>query len=879
MPYSVPPLPPPVVNLLSPENGSSPVDATLHSFIRAESNAEPEFSVTSRNPPALTPEADLAPESASEAASLGQPLQVNSAIATQENSPLTQYSVSALPEISSGAAHSTQWNASARLPEVSALARRAIATSAAANVRSSHAPSARPVPRSLPLAQLPAAGRDLAAQARAAQTQAEPIRIAQVEPSPATPATPDQSLPFPPATPPAAPSSPAPQPPATLPAPEAGEEGGQILTIPTQPPPAAEPGLPQPTPPGSPQAAPSGSPTGEPPVVPPEVIELNADRQEYDQDQQVFRADGNAVMRFRQAILSADRIQVNLPNRIAVAEGNVVLTRGQQVLKGERFEYNFVQGDGTVFAASGELNVPAAETDFAAAPFDPDLIVPGQSVGDRVNASQPLQVTGSPGGINFGAAGGNRPNSTGLSGEINRLRYEAERVDFTPEGGVATNVRLTNDPFSPPELEIRTPQLTFSRLTQTTSELRARNPRVVFDRGLSLPLLRNRVVFGRQRSSSGLVQFGFDQDERGGFFLERPFEIVTTPEVQFTVTPQFLLQRAYDNGDFFGSSAYGLRSLFAASLSPTTTFSAEASLTSLDLGELDDNLRANVGIEQRIWGHRFSVGYTFRDRLFNGSLGFRNVQSNLGIAVNSPQITLGNSGVILSYEAGIQLLNAETDGDNPLLPPQPRSNNRINLTRYQAEATLSRTFYLWVGTPLPLTPTEGLRFTPNPVVPYVAIDTSLRGTVNLYSNGDTQNNLKGTIGLSAQFGHFSRDAFDYTALRLAYSQTVLDGESPFLFDRVADEQVLTLGITQQIIGPLRFGVQTSLSLDRERTIDTVYTVEYSRRTYAIALSFSPIRNAAGLTLRISDFNWFGDPGRFSGIGATPVSGGVEPPNN
>lgn len=614
-------------------------------------------------------------------------------------------------------------------------------------------------------------------------------------------------------------------------------------------------------------------------MVPPEVIELNADRQEYDQDQQVFRADGNAVMRFRQAILSADRIQVNLPNRIAVAEGNVVLTRGQQVLKGERFEYNFVQGDGTVFAASGELNVPAAETDFAAAPFDPDLIVPGQSVGDRVNASQPLQVTGSPGGINFGAAGGNRPNSTGLSGEINRLRYEAERVDFTPEGGVATNVRLTNDPFSPPELEIRTPQLTFSRLTQTTSELRARNPRVVFDRGLSLPLLRNRVVFGRQRSSSGLVQFGFDQDERGGFFLERPFEIVTTPEVQFTVTPQFLLQRAYDNGDFFGSSAYGLRSLFAASLSPTTTFSAEASLTSLDLGELDDNLRANVGIEQRIWGHRFSVGYTFRDRLFNGSLGFRNVQSNLGIAVNSPQITLGNSGVILSYEAGIQLLNAETDGDNPLLPPQPRSNNRINLTRYQAEATLSRTFYLWVGTPLPLTPTEGLRFTPNPVVPYVAIDTSLRGTVNLYSNGDTQNNLKGTIGLSAQFGHFSRDAFDYTALRLAYSQTVLDGESPFLFDRVADEQVLTLGITQQIIGPLRFGVQTSLSLDRERTIDTVYTVEYSRRTYAIALSFSPIRNAAGLTLRISDFNWFGDPGRFSGIGATPVSGGVEPPNN
>jgi hypothetical protein len=609
-----------------------------------------------------------------------------------------------------------------------------------------------------------------------------------------------------------------------------------------------------------------------------EVIELNADRQEYEQQQQVFTAEGNAVMRFRQAVLSADRIQVNLPNRIAVAEGNVTLTRGQQVLKGQRFEYNFVQGDGTVFAASGELNVPAATTDFSTAPPLPGAIVPGQSVGNQVSAGQPLQVTGSAGGITFGASGGGQPNSSGLAGQINRLRYEAERVDFTPEGGVATNVRLTNDPFSPPELEIRTPQLTFSRLTQTTSLLRARNPRVVFDRGLSLPLFRNSVVFGRQRSSSGLVQFGFDQDERGGFFIERPFEVIATPTVQFTLTPQILLQRAYDNGDFLGGSAFGLRSIFTANLSPTTLFAGEASLTSLDLGEVDSNLRANVGVEQQIWNHRLSVGYTFRDRLFNGSLGFRNVQSNLGIVLSSPQVRLGNTQINLTYQAGVQFLNSEVDADNPLLPPLPRANNRINLTRYQVTANLNRTFYLWIGTALPPTADAGLRFTPNPVVPYLAIDTSLRGTASLYSNGDTQNSLTGTIGLSGQFGNFSRRAFDYTAFRIAYSQTVLDGKSPFLFDRIEDEQVLTLGFTQQIVGPIRFGVQTSLSLDQGRTIDTIYTLEYSRRTYALALSFSPIRNAAGITLRISDFNWFGDPGRFSGIGAPPVSNGVQPSN-
>jgi len=909
MPYSVPPPLPPVVNLLSSENVLSPVDATPHPV----PSVEPEFSRALREPALREPGSNpvaadpssappLSVQASSHAADLGQSLeahiaepdaaQANTAQANTAQANTAQANTAIAPEPSQPAPYGTsplsseEWVASVKLPDISALTRRAIADSVAdslrrsGNIAQAFAPNdsangltpSLPNPVSFVRASIGGEGAGTVAQAGRSQLNQASDRLS------------DQSLPFPPSDPhstptQAAPTQTAPGQPSTLPVPivpvpvvpaPSAPVNGQILTIPSQP--AQN---------SSPSSPPNSPPSGLPPVTPApttEVIELNADRQEYDQQQQVFTAEGKAVMRFRQSVLSADRIQVNLPNRIAVAEGNVTLTRGQQVLKGQRFEYNFVQGDGTVFAASGELNA-AASDDFSIAPPPPGAIVPGRSVGNQVNASQPLRVAGSRSGINFGLTGGDQPNSTGLTGQVNRLRYEAERVDFTPEGGVATNVRLTNDPFSPPELEIRTPQLTFSRLTQTTSLLHARNPQVVFDRGLSLPLFRNSVVFGKKRSSSGLLQFGFDQTERGGFFVERPFEIISNPVVQFTVTPQILLQRAYDNGDFFSGAAYGLRSLLTASLSPTTTLSGEISLTSLDLGEIDSHLRANIGIEQSIWNHRLSVGYTFRDRLFNGSLGFQNVQRSVGIVVNSPLLRLGKTGINLTYQAGVQFLNADTDASNPLLPPQPRSNNRIDLTRYQATANLNRLFYLWIGTALPPTADEGLRFTPNPVVPYLAIDTSVRGTVNLYSNGDTQNSLTGTIGLSGQFGHFSRHAFDYTAFRIAYSQTVFDGKSPFLFDRVADEQVLTLGFTQQIVGPIRLGVQTSLSLDQNRTIDTVYTLEYSRRTYALALSFSPIRNSAAVTFRISDFNWFGDPGRFSGIGAAPISNGVQSPSN
>jgi LptA/(LptD N-terminal domain) LPS transport protein len=152
------------------------------------------------------------------------------------------------------------------------------------------------------------------------------------------------------------------------------------------------------------------------------VIELNADRQLYDERDQVYRAQGNASLRFRGALLRADRIQVNVPNRIVVAEGNAVLTRGQQVIQGERLEYNLVQGEGTVLNARGELDLAAANSDFSTAlPTDDAAQRPAtQTTGDRVTAAQPVQVTGANRGVTFGLTAGNNRNNTttGTTGEV-----------------------------------------------------------------------------------------------------------------------------------------------------------------------------------------------------------------------------------------------------------------------------------------------------------------------------------------------------------------------------------------------------------------------------------------------------------------------------
>lgn len=677
-----------------------------------------------------------------------------------------------------------------------------------------------------------------------------------------------------------------------------GDSPGEVLVIPGQaePLPSTSPTQPIPTQevPGSP--VPDASPATQPA---PDIIELHADRQEYDEQNQVFRAEGNVELRFRQAVLTADRVQVNVPNRIAVADGNAVITRGQQVLRGDRIEYNLVQNQGTIDGARGELFLSTLSSDIGTAVPDDGGVTDSSTrpVGARVTAEQPLIFQGGQAGI---ATGVNTPNQSGFAstapGQINRIRFEAEQIEFAGQNWEATNVRLTNDPFSPPELELRSPRVTVTPLSPTQTEIRARNPRLVFDQGLSVPLFRDRVVIDSRRRDSGLVEFGFDEDDRGGLFVERSFDIPIGRIANLRLTPQILVQRAIDQDGFFDGSSYGLISRLDITPSPTTRIEGNAVLTSLDVGadDFDDQIRASLRAQQLVSNHTVTLEYSYRDRLFNGSLGFQDVRSSLGVVVTSPRTTLGASGINLRYQGGFQYINSDANSERlnesdiqdrlpEFIPGEGRPNNRIDLGRYQVGVLLDRPFFLWTGRALPPTPDAGLRYTPNPIVPYVAASVGVRGVFSGYTNGDTQSVLTGTVRLYGQFGNFSRPFLDYTGFNISYSYNAVGGETPFNFDRVNDIQVLSLGLTQQIYGPVRFGINSTIFLEsrneRENNTDTTFFLEYNRRTYSIGLSYSPTREAGALNFRINDFNWTGDPGPFSGLESDRVSGGIRVPGN
>ncbi|NET11279.1 MAG: DUF3769 domain-containing protein [Symploca sp. SIO2B6] len=498
-------------------------------------------------------------------------------------------------------------------------------------------------------------------------------------------------------------------------------------------------------------------------------------------------------------------------------------------------------------------------------------------------------------GVGFSEAEGAENRDGVAAGGVTRIRFEADEILFTSDGWEASNVRLTNDPFSPPELEVRSRRVTFRRLDENRSELRARNPRVVLDQGLQLPLLRERAIFDDRDRNPALFTIGFDQDERGGFFIERNFSPIVTEDVTLTLTPQFFFQRALENDDepldpedtssWLDPDLYGLLGELRVQFGSKTSLVGNMEITSLDLDDVnEDDLEGSIRLRRKIFTplgpHILTSEYNYRDRLFNGTLGFQTVQKSYGLVLTSPVIRLGDSGVDLTYQGGVQRVNANVTAERatdllPCLAPEtpPCTNFRTTLTRYQVAARLQRFSFLWAGTPLPATQDQGLRYTPNPVTPFIAVVPSVQGVASFYSSGDTQPVLTGAVSLLGQFGHFSRPFLDYLGFNVTYTHSTEGSESPFDFDRIADREVLSGGATVQLVGPIRVGFQTSINLAQDREFDNSFIIEYSRRTHGLIFSYNPDRQIGSIGLRISDFNWNGTPEPFDG-GVRTVRDGV-----
>jgi hypothetical protein len=562
------------------------------------------------------------------------------------------------------------------------------------------------------------------------------------------------------------------------------------------------------------------------------TLQLRSDRQTFDQRAEVFEAEGNVEMRLGRSVLRADRMRIELRQRRAVAEGNVSIELDQQRIQGSRLEYNFEQEQGFLEEAFGQVDIRQL-----------DQLDPGRS----------------------------QPQGAAALGPERLVRFRADQIRFDANNWEGENVRLTNDPLDPPELEIRSPRVTSNLQADGSSLLIAESGQLVFDQAFFLPLpIRLRFdQFNRQPPVS-IFYDDFDREElRRGLILQPNFELLRDPNVSLVLSPQLYPQRLWgsDQGVLDG---IGLRTDFRwlqPELNAQTSLFVE--LRGIVFEEFARRLRAQV--EHRIItgdGGQVTYTYAYRERYFSGRLGFQIVENRLGASYSSPTLRLGSTGLDLTYRVATDHIDAlgqpdeiDTDPDLAL----ENATERIQLTRLQLGATLNRSFSLWSPPSTAADPPP--RFSALPIEQGIWLNTGVSSSQSLYSNGRAQSYTSGSVGIDAVIGAFVADTFDYTNLSVTYSNGFLAGASPFLFDRITTREQLVLGFLQQLYGPLRVGAETTVDLQSGQQVDTTYRLGYDRRTYGFSLQYNPVRQSGALELRVEGLNW--DPSQF---GERPTTG-------
>ncbi|MFS8901797.1 DUF3769 domain-containing protein [Synechococcus sp. H60.2] len=562
-------------------------------------------------------------------------------------------------------------------------------------------------------------------------------------------------------------------------------------------------------------AAPPGATTD---ALAERTLRLRSDRQTFDQRAQVFLAEGNVEMRLGRSVLRADRLRIELQQRRAVAEGNVSIELDQQRIQGSRLEYDFGREQGFLEEAFGQVDI-------------------GQ-----------LQASGSP--------------AAALSPR-RLVRFRAVRIRFDANNWEGEQVRLTNDPLDPPELEIRSPRATSTLQADGSSLLIAEAGQLVFDQVLFLPLpIRLRFDSLNRQPPVSLFYDDFDREElRRGLILQANFELLQDPHLSLVLSPQLYPQRLWGSDQGI-RDGIGLRADFRwrqPEANAQTSLFAE--LRGIVFEEFARRLRAQV--EHRVTtgnGGQVTYTYAYQERFFSGRLGFQIVENRLGASYSSPTLRLGNTGLDFSYRIAAdyidalgQLGNIDTDPDLALA----KTTERIQLARLQLGAALTRSFPLWRPPKTASDPPP--RFSALPIEQGIWLNTGVSSSQSFYSNGRTQSYTAGSIGLDAVIGAFAANTFDYTNLRVTYSNGFLAGASPFLFDRITTREQLVLGFLQQLYGPLRVGAETTVDLQSGQQVDITYRLGYDRRTYGFSLQYNPVRQSGALELRVEGLNWEPSP--------------------
>ena len=468
----------------------------------------------------------------------------------------------------------------------------------------------------------------------------------------------------------------------------------------------------------------------------------------------------------------------------------------------------------------------------------------------------------------------NREKTQLITGSISRWRVQASKVLITKDGWESERISFTNDPYTPAQTRLEAEDVIARNQRNGDIVISARRNRLILEERLPVPVNRRQRI--QKEQVENRWNFGFDKEDRDGFFIGRRLKpIQLNRNFTLNMQPQFMVQR-FNDGETNSYPAPGE----SADSEEVKQFSSTGDLFGLK-AKLNGQLwgwatRLNADIStfepqnfangSRYWGSvendidmpwigdvTARLFGAYRYRTWNGSLGETDVYSaQAGFIEQRKSFNWGKSSNSSLWRIGIGNYQAD-------------SSSSFNLTdslRANFYGSLTNNYPIWRGEPAPLTPDQAYRYSPVAVVPGISFNTNVNTLLAAYGDGTSQNTISFSGGPSLTLGTFSKPFFDYTQLSISGGITLKQGDSPFDFDQAIDLGTLGIGITQQIAGPLVLDAGIGVNVDPAseyygNVINSNIELRWQRRSYDVGFYVNPYEGIGGFRFRLHDFDFKG----------------------
>jgi lipopolysaccharide export system protein LptA len=470
-----------------------------------------------------------------------------------------------------------------------------------------------------------------------------------------------------------------------------------------------------------------------------------------------------------------------------------------------------------------------------------------------------------------------------ISGSVTHWRFQAPRVQLTPEGWTAPRASFSNDPFTPAQVWVDMESVKSKQEIDGTTVIESSRNRLLLENKVPVPLPSTfRIKPKQEQEVENRWALKNDKLDRDGLFVQ-----YALPEVRlggatvFSLRPQFMIERAFRGttsaypapgasagsgnvtqnntiGDLFGALALLEGSFGTGKFYVRTDVSSfsEQNLSNATrvVGELIEPVKLPVlGTPlARVFG-------AYRFRIWNGSLGEQDIYSAYGASLEkqSSLPTIGKLSSSYFWRAGVGNYQS-----NDFVSGTSESNNFADLWRANFYGAIRANLPLWIGKALPLTSEGAYRYSGTAIIPGLSLNFVPFVSLSAYGGGQSQNLVGISGGPVITLGHFNRTMFDFTRLSLFGSLAAKSGESPFAFDRYVDTATLGIGLTQQLIGPLVFDGAVSYNVAGNSgyygdVTNSYVELRWQRRAYEVGLFYSPYTGIGGIRMKLNDFGFRG----------------------